>query len=63
MYDPGEIVNYHQGYRLRSVLCQSMKPYGQVAEPGTRTYAVNTNVSTNLLSGPVGATIDMYSQN
>ena len=54
MYDPDEIVNYHQGCRLRSALCQSIEPYGQVAQSGTQTYAANTNVIKSLLTGPLG---------
>ena len=54
MYDPDEIVNYHQGCRLRSALCQSIEPYGQVAQPGTRTHAANTNVSTSPLTELIG---------
>ena len=48
------LINYHQGCRLRWALCQSIKPYGQVAQPGTRTYATNTNVRTSMLTGPLG---------
>ena len=54
MNDPDEIVNYHQGCRLRWALCQSIEPYGQVAQPGTRTYAANANVSTSPLTEPLG---------
>ena len=60
MYDPGEIVNYHQGYRFRWVLCQSIEPYGQVAQPGTRTYTTDTNVITSPLTGLLGHRDTLY---